>query len=85
MSNPQMNEIVAAAVGEAFRQWAGQHPSLAAVIDQIRLSERTVELLRNSEAYRAAVEAYRRDQRDMALFQDVLGLAAPLVARLLGG
>ena len=42
MTQEKINETVAAAVGAAFDQWAVEHPSLAAVIDRVRLSDHTV-------------------------------------------
>ena len=84
MTEEKINETVAAAVGEAFDQWAVEHPSLAAVIDRVRLSNHTVESLRSSEAYRQAVAAYHRDRNESNLLVKLAELAAPIIHDVLG-
>lgn len=52
MSPETVSALVAAAVGQQFDTWAAEHPSLAAVIDRIRLTDHAVESLRQTPAYR---------------------------------
>ena len=98
MTQEKINEIVAAAVGKSFDAWAAEHPSLAAVIDRIRLTEQTVESLRDSDAYRQvvgdldkAIETYRqaiagyhRDRSDLNLLTQLADLAGPILTGILG-
>lgn len=79
----QVQQIVAQAVGQAYEAWAAQHPSLAAVIDRVLLTQRTVESLRESAEYRQAVDAFHRDQNELGLLKQLIELAAPLLAGLL--
>ena len=84
MNDGKINEIVAAAVGAKFDEWAALHPSLASVIDRIALTELAVERLRDSQAYRQAMEAYQRDRDEMNLVGRLADLAAPVIHSLLG-
>ncbi len=84
MNTRKVDELVAAAVAAEFEQWGREHPSLASVIDRIRLTERTVESLRNSDAYRQALAAYHRDQNDLNFLSQLAELAGPILRNLLG-
>ncbi len=84
MDDERIKEIVAAAVERRFDQWADEHPSLASVIDRIRLTDRAVESLRQSDQYRRAIEAYHRDLNDMNLLTQLVDLAGPILAGILG-
>ena len=79
-----VQEAVERAVGRAFDAWAAKHPSLAAVIDRIALTERSVASLREADAYRAAVAAYYRDRSQTELVSRLTDLAAGVLGRLLG-
>ena len=84
MKDERIDKRVAEAVGRKFDEWATEHPSLAAVIDRIVLTERTVDSLRNSDAYQQAVDAYRRDANEMTFLGQIAGLVGPVLGRLLG-
>ncbi len=82
-TSPQVQQLVAQAVGQAYDAWAAQHPSLAAVIDRIVLTQRTVESLRESAEYQQAVDAFHRDQNELGLLKQLIDLATPFLAGLL--
>ena len=81
----EIQQLVVRAVGRAYDAWAAEHPSLAAVIDRITLTERTVESLRESQAYRDAAEAYARDRGELQVLNRLIDLAAPVLAAILAG
>ena len=78
-----VKELTARAVNEAFDTWARQHPSLAAVINRIELSEQAAVSLRDSDAYRKAVAGYYRSLSEVELLNKLLSLAGPVIERLL--
>ena len=84
MNEAKVTELVAAAVGQTFDEWAIRHPSLAAVIDRISLTERAVQSLRDSAEYRDAVAAYRRDINELAFLAQIADLAAPVLHAIVG-
>jgi hypothetical protein len=84
MSDPKVSDIVAQAVGMKFQEWAAEHPALASVIDQIRLTDQAAESLRGSPAYRQAVEAYYRDRSELSFLTELLELVGPIVGAILG-
>ena len=84
MNETKVTELVAAAVGQEFDEWALQHPSLAAVIDRISLTERTVQSLRDSAEYRDAVAAYHQDMNELAFLAQIADLAGPILHAILG-
>jgi ferric-dicitrate binding protein FerR (iron transport regulator) len=81
--NDPVQQAVEQAVGRAFDAWAAEHPSLAAVIDRIALTERSVASLRETDAYRAAVAAYHRDRSQAELVSRLTDAAAGVLGRLL--
>jgi len=83
MTDPTVRDAVAQAVGEAYDHWALEHPSLAAVIDRIRVTERAAESLRRSRAFAEAVEAYHQSRGKLDLASRLLDLAEPVVLALL--
>jgi len=85
MTDERVKEIVSQAVGQAFEQWAGAHPSLAAVIDRMMVTSRVVESLRDSEEYRSAIAAYRRRRAEADVLTRLTELATPLLTAILGG
>jgi hypothetical protein len=85
MANEKINEIVAAAVGRKFEEWAMEHPSLAAVIDRIRLTDQAAQSLRSTEGYRHAVEAYHRDSSELNLLTQLVELVGPILVSIVGG
>jgi len=84
VNDKKVTELVAAAVGQRFDEWARQHPSLAAVIDRISLTERTVQSLRDSAEYRDAVAAYHQDMNELAFLAQIADLAGPILHAILG-
>ena len=84
MANEIVEQVVVRAVQQAYDAWAAEHPSLAAVIDQISLTERSVESLRNSDSYRQAVAKYQQSRSELELLQSMLELAGPIVSSILG-
>jgi len=81
--NPTVQQAVVRAVQRAYDAWALEHPSLAAVIDRISLTERAVERLRDSQEYRDAVGAYHRSRSELELLNKLTELAAPFVQAIL--
>ncbi|MCK5113647.1 MAG: hypothetical protein KAR11_02660 [Phycisphaerae bacterium] len=55
------------------------------MIDGIILTERTVELLRDSEQYREALDEYQEARSELNLFNRVLSLAGPILQTILAG
>ena len=55
MENEQIQQLVVRAVQQAYDAWAMEHPSLAAVIDRITLTEQATESLRNSPQFAEAM------------------------------
>jgi len=84
MTNEKINELLADAVGKEFDDWAAEHPTLAAVIDRVRLTEQTIESLRDTEGYRQAIAAYHRDQSELNLLAGLAELAGPILRGILG-
>jgi len=84
VSPKTVNALVAAAVGQRFDAWTAEHPSLAAVIDRISLTDRTVESLRQTPAYRQAVDAYHRDHNQLTFLTRLTELAGPILLGILG-
>ena len=80
-----VQQTIVRAVQQAYDGWAGEHPSLAAVIDRISLTESAVESLKDSTEYQQAIAAYHRDMSDVNLLNRLVELAAPLVTSLLAG
>jgi hypothetical protein len=85
MTDRTVEQAVSQAVGRAYDRWAAEHPSLASVIDRFTVLERTAQSLRQTEAYRRAVAAYRRGRNELELIHRLTELAAPLVSGLLAG
>ncbi|MFW6132996.1 MAG: hypothetical protein ACOC8F_03805 [Planctomycetota bacterium] len=84
MDHETVQDAVQQAVGRAFDDWAGEHPSLAAVIDRITVTERSVESLRKTDAYRKAVAAYHRDRSELELAGRLTDVAGQVLRRVLG-
>ena len=84
MSDAIVHKAIADAVGQAYESWAAEHPSLAAVIDRISLTDRAVESLRQSAEYRQAVSDYHRGLNELTLLNQLVELAGPVVQRILG-
>jgi len=85
MSEQAVQSAVERAVGQAFDRWANEHPSLAAVIDRIMVTDRAVESLRESDEYRQAVTAYHNGMSENDMLNKLLDLAGPVISRLLTG
>lgn len=83
MNSQKINELVASAVGQSFDAWAAQHPTLAAVIDHVTLTDRTVESLRTSPEYQSAIEAYHRDANELRFLSQLVELVQPILLGLL--
>ncbi len=83
MADEIVKQVVVRAVQQAYDAWAAEHPSLAAVIDRITLTERAVKSLRDSEAYRQAVAAYHQSQSELQLLHELIELAGPIVSAIL--
>jgi len=81
----QINEFIERATEQAFDYWAVEHPSLAAVINRIRLTERTAQSLRQSPEYRQALAAYRKGRDELAFFARLIELAEPILRAVIGG
>ena len=79
----EIRQEVERAVERAFDRWAAEHPTLASAVDRITLCRLTATSLRESEQYRAAVDAYRRDMRRADLAERLVGIAAGLLGRFM--
>ena len=85
MTDEIIRNTVARAVEQAYKDWAAEHPSLAAVIDRTAFSERAAESLRDSEDYRQAVAGYHRGLTELELLNTLMELARPILSALLIG
>ena len=85
MADEMVQQIVVRAVQQAYDAWAAEHPSLAAVIDRISLTEQAVESLRGSEQYSQAVAGYYRSQSELEFLNKLIDLAGPIVGAILAG
>jgi len=85
MENEQIQQIVVRAVQQAYDAWAVEHPSLAAVIDRITLTEQATESLRNSPQFAEAMESYRTASVELQLLNRLTELAGPVVSAILTG
>jgi hypothetical protein len=85
MESEPIQQIVVRAVQQAYDAWAVEHPTLASVIDRIELTQQAVESLRQTQAYRDAVDAYHQSQGDVNLLNRLLELAGPILDRIFNG
>ncbi len=85
MENEQVQQLVVRAVQQAYDAWAAEHPSLAAVIDRITLTQQAVESLRGSKSFRQAVENYHSASIELQLLDRLIELAGPIVSAILTG
>ena len=85
MANENVEQVIVRAVQRAYDAWAAEHPSLAAVIDRITLTERSVESLRGSPEFREAVEVYHASRNELDLLNRLIDLAGPVLAAILAG
>ena len=70
-------------VQRAYDDWAAEHPSLAAVIDQVTLTEHATESLRDSPEYVQALADYQQGQSHLTLLEQFVDLAGPVLKRIL--
>lgn len=85
MANETVQQTVVRAVQQAYDAWAAEHPSLAAVIDRIELTNHAVESLRDTEDYRKAVAAYQTGMNELDLINKLIDLAGPIIQSILAG
>ncbi len=85
MASELIEQIIAHAVQQAYDAWAAQHPTLAAVIDRIALTQQAAQSLRDTEEYRQAVADYHRGMVETDLLNRLLDLAGPVLAKILQG
>ena len=85
MSDEIVRQAVVRAVQRAYEDWAAEHPSLAAVIDRITLTQRAAESLRDTQEYRDAVAAYHQAASETDFLHRLTELAGPILASILGG
>jgi hypothetical protein len=83
MTEQKINELAVRAVQRAFDDWAAEHPAMADVIDRITLTQRTVESLRNSDAYKQAMAGFSYESLEAQLLSRLVNLAGPVVRSLL--
>lgn len=84
MANEIVESTVQRAVRQAYADWSVEHPNLAAVIDQIVITERSSERLRETDEYTQAVAAFHDSRNELDLFNRLLSLAGPIIQQLLG-
>jgi len=85
MENEQIQQLIVRAVQQAYDAWAMEHPSLAAVIDRITLTEQASESLRNCPQFTEAMEAYHGASVELKLLEQLTELAGPIVSAILAG
>ncbi len=79
-----IQSAIAEATGQAYRNWALAHPSLAGVIDRAVLTERTAQSLRNSPEYKQAIAGFHESKNEMNLLNQLMNLAGPALQMVLG-
>ena len=84
MANELVEQTVTLAVQRAYEDWATEHPSLAAVIDRLTVTQRTAESLRTSREFRDAVAGFHRGSGELELLNKLVDLAGPILTNLLG-
>ena len=84
MTDETTQAVVAKATERAFDDWACEHPSLAAVIDRIRLTRRAGETLSNSQGYRNALAAFQASRDEQAFLTRLIELGGPIVRTIIG-
>ncbi len=83
MADELVEQILVRATQRAYDGWAVEHPSLAAVIDRITLTQRSIEPLRESEQYKQAVESYQRGRNELELLNKLTEIAGPIIQKIL--
>jgi len=83
MEGEYIQQLVVRAVQQAYDAWSTEHPSLAAVIDRITLTQQAAESLRTSQAFKQAVEAYHSASAEAELLDRLTELAWPIVSSIL--
>jgi len=84
MADETVEKAIVSAVERAYDDWAAEHPSLAAVIDRISLTDTTVSSLRETPEYAAAVAAFHQSRGELELLNQLTELAAPIIRSTLG-
>ena len=84
MADETVEKTLVSAVQRAYDDWAAEHPSLAAVIDRISLTDTTVSSLREMPEYAAAVAAFHQSHGELELLSQLTELAAPIIRSILG-
>ena len=84
MADEIVQQALVRSIQKAYDEWAGRHPSLAAVIDRISLTQRAVDSLRDSEKYLSAVQAYHESKNEFELLEKLTALAGPVIQVILG-
>jgi len=85
MADENVQRIIVSAVQRAYDAWAVEHPSLAAVIDRISMTERAVESLRQSQQFRQAVDEYHTSRGELEFLNRLMDLAGPVIASIMAG
>ncbi len=85
MTDEIVQQTIVRAVQRSYDDWAVEHPSLAAVIDRISLTQHVVESLRDCPEYREALAAYQRGLSETDLLGRLTELAGPILTALLAG
>lgn len=85
MENESVQQLVVRAVQQSYDVWAQSHPCLASVIDRIELTQQAVESLRETQAYRDAVDAYYDSRGELDLLNRLIDLAGPILTSILAG
>jgi hypothetical protein len=84
MSDERVQAAVAQAAAQAYEAWAAGHPTLAAVIDRMELTQQTSESLRQSPEYKQAVLDFGKAQSELTLVSQLVELAGPILRNILG-
>jgi len=83
MSDEEVRQAVQDAVGEAFDNWATEHPTLASAIDRMSLTDELAKSVRDSDEYRDAVDAYHRGLSQSVFASELLEIAREVLVRLM--
>jgi hypothetical protein len=85
-TNPQNDPVQAAierATEQAYWDWAAAHPSLAAVIDQLTITQQAASRLRESPEFHRAIASYYNARNELNLVNRLAELAGPIVSSIL--
>lgn len=84
MEAKNLRGLVEGVVGAQWKQWAKQHPQLAAAVDRVRLVETVVTEARKDPEVRGALLEAERNNEVVAAVGGVVELVEKVVRKVLG-